>query len=537
MPSNKRSKKRRKSNNDNISDRIKSFFTVASKPIPITTLSVILIVLVIARLLLSMIPRCKLDADAYAYWSDYLVTNNWRDFYKDITYAIYGTVYLYFMWITGHVMKAWQLFFVLINIIGGAFIYFLYIKVGKTDIKKITPVLFSYIGLVMTSIIVVIFLSSSDILVVKGYMIKMWYVLFDLLGGILIYIIAKKYNKESLGILLGSIYILNPGVFVNSSMWGQLDTMIATMMLFSIYLLSTRRVYFGVAMLVISVMTKPQAIVVLPVAAVLFVALLPWDKASGRKLWFLKKSFITIVLSVLVALLVYAILFIPFYNPNVSAVSEGSVFTDIFTIGDSDSTLSTVIDFFMWVPNRYLSGVGQYAYATANAFNLWTLLGGQAVLSTNPFLGLTYNAWGTFLFLLVIFFTLVFLFIELFKKDKKRVMSIYFAVFFINTGFFTLYTNVHERYLLPSIIFAMLCILWDKRFIIVSILISACSFVNQYYIYYLANNDRNVWVSKYDSIAVITAIITVLVMIYSFYLMFSIAFKKTANKSDIIELE
>lgn len=82
----------------------------------------------------------------------------------------------------------------------------------------------------------------------------------------------------------------------------------------------------------------------------------------------------------------------------------------------------------------------------------------------------------------------------------------------------------------------MVCILWDKRFILVSILISISSFINQYYIYYLANSGKSVWVSRYDWIAVTTAIVTVLVMLYSFYLMISIALnKKTENDDDVID--
>jgi Gpi18-like mannosyltransferase len=522
--------------NNSVMERLKEFFLGTDKSISITTLAIMLISLVIARLLLSMIRRCQLDADCYAYWSDYLITNNWKDFYQDISYAIYGTVYLYFMWITGHIMKVWQLFFVLINVVGGLFVYFVHKKVDKTNSKKLIPVFYSYIGLIITSIIVVLFLSSSDVPTIKGYMIKMWYVLFDIIGGILIYKIGKRCNKERLGALIGAVYILNPGIFVNSSMWGQLDTIIATMMLLSIYLLSTKRMLAGVAMVVVSLMTKPQAIVVLPVAGVLFLALLPWEKASSNKSWFIKKSLYAIVSSILVALAVYTVLFLPFYNPNVSAVSEGSSFTDIFTFAQGDSFISRTVDFFTWMPNRYFSGVGQYAYATANAFNLWTVMGGQAVASTDPFLGLTYNTWGTIFFLTTVLLTLAFLFIELFRKEKKRIFPLYFAVFFINTGFFTLYTNIHERYLLPSIIFAMVCILWDKRFILVSILISISSFINQYYIYYLANSGKSVWVSRYDWIAVTTAIVTVLVMLYSFYLMISIALnKKTENDDDVID--
>ena len=511
--------------NSNSSNRLKEFLS-GSKPAQITTLASILMILVSARLLLSLIRRCALDADCYAYWSDYLTVNNWKDFYKDISYAIYGPVYLYFMWITGLVMKAWPLFLLLINLPGSLLIYHLHKKNEVSRSTRFTPVLYSYLGLIITSAIVLLFLSSSDPLTIKGYMIKMWYVLFDILGGILIYKISKKFNKEGLGILVGSIYILNPGIFVNSSIWGQLDTMIASMMLLSIYLLCTGRKLPGIAMVVISVMTKPQSIVVLPVAGILFLTFLPWSKIKKDKLQFAKESFITIALSILTTLVMYTALFIPFYNPSVSAVSEGSHFGNIFAFAQDGSFLAKVLDFFPGIPSRYFSGVGHYAYATANAFNLWTLFGGQTTPSTKPFWGLTYNSWGTIFFFIVILLTSVFLSKELLKKDGNRMFAACFAVFFINTGFFTLYTNIHERYLLPSIIFAMVCIIWDRRFIFVSLLVSISSFINQYYIYYLANSDKNVWVAKYDPLAVITAIITVAAMLYSIYLLFHMASAK-----------
>ena len=44
------------------------------------------------------------------------------------------------------------------------------------------------------------------------------------------------------------------------------------------------------------------------------------------------------------------------------------------------------IDYFCWMPNLYLASVEDYPYATANAFNLWTLLGGQSIEDSNTFL-------------------------------------------------------------------------------------------------------------------------------------------------------
>jgi len=100
------------------------------------------------------------------------------------------------------------------------------------------------------------------------------------------------------------------------------------------------------------------------------------------------------------------------------------------------------------MPNLYLTSVEDYPYATANAFNLWTLLGGQPVKDSNIFFILSYKTWGTILFLICIGIAFAYL-----LKKRKSDFAMYFASFFILSSAFTFITRMHERYLLPAIIF------------------------------------------------------------------------------------
>ncbi|MCX7749828.1 MAG: hypothetical protein N2645_23510 [Clostridia bacterium] len=458
--------------------KISDFFK-SQKPVPRDIFIIVSLALVAIRLLLSLVPQSKIDPGCYMAWATYLNSNDFDNFYKDFHYAIYGPVYLFLMWLSG--------------------------KIGG-------------------------FLSITNNVESFGYLLKMWYVLFDLIGGYLIFKIGKKYKKEWLGLVLAIFYVLNPGVFVNSSVWGQLDTIIATMMLAAIYLINVRQSLLAVTVLMLAIMTKPQAGAVVPVLAIMFFAQFPWNKFASDKAGFFKTAFIRTGLAAVICILVYTVTFYPFYNQSLSPKSTLDAKQVEFRDMSKASTLTKTADFFTWLPKRYLSGVEQYPYATANAFNFWFIAGGQTAHYDGPFLGSTYKTFGTLLLALIILLTTLFMIFEFFIKKRKRVLSLYFISYFLTTAYVAFYTAVHERYLLPAVIFSTICIFWDKRFWIVTFLVSLCTFLNQFYIYYRINSDMNAWVPHDDKIGMITSYLTVITALISIYILFSIMRK---NKDEL----
>ena len=77
-------------------------------------------------------------------------------------------------------------------------------------------------------------------------------------------------------------------------------------------------------------------------------------------------------------------------------------------------------------------------------------------------------------------------------------------------------TRMHERYLLPAIIFITICIIWDKKLFIPMSVISICALANHWYIYYMASKGT-IWIPKYDTVAVLTAAVTVATFLYCAY--------------------
>ena len=136
----------------------------------------------IFRLMISMMTPYRIDMGGYVAWSRYLAQNGPAGLYGDF-HIVYAPFYMYFLWLTGGICK-----------------------------------LFS--------------LSASF----QAYAIKLWAVGFEFLGGFLLFKIAEKFNRPKQGLYMALFYVMNPGVFMNSSIWGQFDSIPATMLLGVLYL-------------------------------------------------------------------------------------------------------------------------------------------------------------------------------------------------------------------------------------------------------------------------------------------------------------
>lgn len=382
---------------------------------------------ILIRLLLTLLPSYKVDMGGYRAWSAFLAQSGFADFY-DTFHVVYAPFYMYFLWITGFVAK--------------------------------------------------IFSMSIE---AHEFLIKIWAVASDVLGGYLIYLIGKKYGRDKEGFILGIAYAMNPAVFFNSSIWGQFDSIPATMLLGVIYCFNTRRSVAAAILFGISVLTKPQSAVLAPVVLILY-----FDRVSVKK----------IILTLVGGISAYILITLPF-------ASWRSVF---------------------WVIEHYITSGGDYPYATANGFNFWTLVNGQVAVDNLPFLGLTYAKWS-----IILLFITALISILAIVRNRHSAYAIYFTGYFISFAVFMFGTRMHERYLFPALIFLITCILWNRRLWYVAGVLSLCFLVNQWYIYSLSFKEV-FWVSPQDTLGYIVAAITMLVMVYTFYEMYKLIVPKKANR-------
>jgi Gpi18-like mannosyltransferase len=187
------------------------------------------------------------------------------------------------------------------------------------------------------------------------------------------------------------------------------------------------------------------------------------------------------------------------------------------------------LDFYYWLMHHYQKSLDDYPYATANAFNLWTIFGKQTVHDSTPFLfGISCGTWGyIFLFFIVWFIGSLLILVK-----KKSVLALYYTALFITSGMFVFTSRVHERYLLPAIIFATICIFWDKLMLIPTIIYTGACLANQWYVYYIQNKNPNApWISIEDSFSHLVAWVTLIMMLCSMVYLFYLAGKKGKKAS------
>lgn len=101
------------------------------------------------------------------------------------------------------------------------------------------------------------------------YLIKTLSLIFDILLAVMMVIIVKsaapkKYSRAKL-FMIGSIAFAIPTLFLNSSVWGQCDSIFTFFTLWSLYLLIKERPYWAAIVFGLAISIKLQAIFFLPV--------------------------------------------------------------------------------------------------------------------------------------------------------------------------------------------------------------------------------------------------------------------------------
>lgn len=411
--------------------------SLAGKPLLILLLAVILI-----RFLLSTLPSYRIDMEGYRAWSLYLADKGPAGFYQNF-HVVYAPAYMYLLWISG-------------------------ILAGTLSLG-----------------------TASHIV-----LIKLWAVASEVVGGYLIYKLGVRHGKERAGLLIGTFYALNPAVFFNSSIWGQFDSIPATVLLLSVYYLILDKKVSGFIAFCAAVLIKPQSGLLAPVVLLLYFKGFSLRKEADR---------LKLLYSFIGGFCTYVFIVVPFYHPTPLLNKVG-----------------VIPDVFYWMIHLYGKSINDYPFATANAFNIWTLLGGQAIPDSNKFLGISFSSWGLILAVTVIAIAAI----PLIRKSIHPAAP-YYSAYLVLSGSFLFATRMHERYLLPALIFIFVCILFEHKLLIPSVLLSGCVLANHWYVYDKARQNIY-WLENYNTFAVLFAVLTLLVFIYS--MCYFVKFIKSSDK-------
>ncbi len=266
-------------------------------------------------------------------------------------------------------------------------------------------------------------------------LIKLPAIAADIATSWLLYAFAKKHIGAWAGLAISLLYAFNPGILINSTLWGQIDsifTLVVVLMAIALYRerVPAASLYFALALLI-----KPQA--------VLFAPLLLFALWKQGKWAVAAKSAANGLLLFIVGVLPFVVLKPPF-----------------------------------WIIEHYRSMFSSYPYASLNAFNLYALLGANAAPQGQAFLLLSYNAWGYIFTVGAVAFAA-----WLFYKNKAPGGYFYLA-FLLMMLIFNLKTGMHERYdfVALALVAAGFILQRDKRLIYLFTAVTFTHFVNVAYV-------------------------------------------------------
>lgn len=380
----------------------------------------------ILRLFLANFGTLQLDHGTFVSWANSLATNGFKDFYG--SWSDYLPGYLYVLWVLGKM-----------NLI----------------IPQLQTLTFKFPA-----------------------------ILADLLTGLLIYRIVKnkkivinqkRLSKQAIkkwGLGLFALYVFNPAIVSNSTLWGQVDSLTAFFALASIYFATKNKLLISSILLAIGTLVKPQAAFIAP--AILYLVI--------NNKWRVKQ----IINYTLVGLSVFILGFLPFTN---------------------------ISNLFSFIAERLSLSASQYPYGSVNAFSFWGLFGFWKPDQISSWVGIG----------VVIVLNLI-----VFMKLLKRKNSVYLIAVFSLLSTFLFLTRMHERHMLPVLAPLLVSSLEMMPLLLVYVGLSFTYVANLSYAYYwITDNFKEI----FNPVITKFLIVFNLVMLVVFSLsLFSKKVRKYLNK-------
>lgn len=332
-----------------------------------------ILILITAFLIRIFLSTCFYERDVTTFmsWLNTLTYDGLHSFYQTY-HCVYPPLYAYFLWILGHIL---QIF-----------------------------------GITLT-----------EVTVYSLIIMKLPAILFDLFTGVLLFFYTKNYFSIKQGLVIFLLYIMNPAIIINSTFWGQVDSLYTFMILLMCYYIMKKKLkqsYFAFAL---ALLLKYQALIFAPVLLCAILDQVILHNFTWKRFWNHLFTGISIILLILIA-------FLPFlYQPHTKQFSFTTMFSSV------SNTLSA------------------FPTASASAYNLWNLLGLKGVSQEIIVLFLPARIWGSIAIVLLVLLTLY-----LHNKQKNNILIYPLIAVILIHGMFLFSVRMHERYLFPAISLALL---------------------------------------------------------------------------------
>jgi len=261
--------------------------------------------------------------------------------------------------------------------------------------------------------------------VAQRMLLKVIPALADLAGAWVLYRIGRTRRQPALAAAIGVSYALNPAMLFTSAVWGQVDSLLALLLLLAVWSISCAQSAIGFALLTATMLIKPQAVALVPMLALGALCV------SGARV---------LIVAPLASGLTAAALLLPF----VAAGQMAAVW----------STVSII--------------VGHFSAVSMNAHNVWWLIWGRASPNTSDMMRfgnalLSYRALGMIMLGVATLLILWRLSRALRARATEPLPALCEAGALQMFAFYLFPTEMHERYIVPALIFLAATALWQPR--------------------------------------------------------------------------
>lgn len=310
-------------------------------------------------------------------------------------------------------------------------------------------------------------IPGLEMLVLKG-----WQILFDTATIPLIFAVLSRENKW-IAAVGAAFWAVNPSIILNSSYWGQTDSIMLFLLVLSFWLLVKQKPIASAVIISLACLMKFQSLYFAPVFGLFLITKFSWKKIGY---------------SLLAAIGTALTIFVPF-------------------IANSGWMLPFQI---------YFGGFVQYQSASLNACNYYTACGMNLQNSSQAmFRGLSAEMMS----MVVLVASVLALCFVYFTSTEKSPWILSFL--FIQTIFmFT--TRMHERYQIPAVIFSLIACLHhrSKGLFLSYLVVTGVTFLNQWLVLETMLNGRayGFSVEHFNNILLILSYVNIFVyMITIFY--------------------
>jgi Gpi18-like mannosyltransferase/predicted membrane-bound dolichyl-phosphate-mannose-protein mannosyltransferase len=228
----------------------------------------------------------------------------------------------------------------------------------------------------------------------------------DLFLAAVVFAFVRREARVALAFAAMLMVALNPALLFDTVVWGQSDSVLTFTMWLAVIAILGKQYELAWAVAAISVLVKPQGLMLLPVLA--------WWTMLETDVW--------------------------------CWVRVGVVGIVVFAIGIAPFQIGHP---WNWILELYTSTAAYYHETSVNAFNFMALVGGLRQGDAGTVAGVSYFALG--MSLLVPLYA----FVAWIVWRRRSPRTLIYATFITIFGFFMLAPRMHERYLYPAIVFAI----------------------------------------------------------------------------------